>query len=189
MRASFVALVSFAASALAYQVTFPMASDKWYSGEVTNTLEWNRVNTDQSTFCIVLTNQDRSLLPTDQQLIATTDGTTGKTSVPAPSGGFPVGKGFRVNLVKSPTEMNTILAQSPEFEIVSGVSTSSGTMTMTSSVSRSVMTVAPTAANPTTTSDAINATGSPNATNGAGSLVARASPVAGALALVVAFLA
>ncbi|KAG8696280.1 hypothetical protein FRC08_007261 [Ceratobasidium sp. 394] len=133
MRTAFVALFSFVAGSLAYQVTFPTSSGKWYSGEVTNQLTWSRVNTDPTSFTVVLTNQDRSLLPTDQQLIATVDGATGKTDVPAPSGGFPPGKGFRVNLVKSTTELNTILAQSPEFEIVSGMSpvSSGSTASMT----------------------------------------------------------
>ncbi|KAG8693366.1 GPI inositol deacylase, partial [Ceratobasidium sp. 395] len=166
MRTTFVALFSLVASAFAYQVTSPTSSTKWYSGEVTNPLTWDKVSTDPLTFCIVLTNEDRSLLPTDQQLIATVDGTTGKTDCPAPSGGFPVGKGFRINLVKSPSDMNTILAQSPEFEIVNGISTTSGAMSSTSSMSRTMMVVTPSPTSATTTEETINATGAP-AKNGA----------------------
>ncbi|KAG9104891.1 GPI inositol deacylase [Ceratobasidium sp. 370] len=180
-----------ASGSLAYQVTFPTASGKWYSGEVTNQLTWDRVSTDATSFTIVLTNQNRALLPTDQQLIATVDGTTGKVDVPAPSGGFPVGKGFRVNLVKSTTELNSILAQSPEFEIASGMSpvSSASTASMTSSVVRTSLVVAPTASSPSTTSDAINATGSPSTPNGAMSVVTRASPILGACAILAVFLA
>ncbi|KAG8745713.1 hypothetical protein FRC10_007193 [Ceratobasidium sp. 414] len=193
MRTSFLAFLSLVAGSLAYQVTHPAGTDKWYSGEVTNQLVWNRVSTDQPSFTIVLTNQDRTLLPTDQQLIATVDGTIGKTDVPAPSGGFPVGKGFRINLVKSTTELNTILAQSPEFEIVSGMSpvSSVSTASMTaslSSVMRTSLVVTPTPGSPTPTSDAINATGSPNS-NGAMSAVARASHILGACAILAVFLA
>ncbi|KAG8693375.1 hypothetical protein FRC09_010553, partial [Ceratobasidium sp. 395] len=166
MRTTFVALFSLVASAFAYQVTSPTSSTKWYSGEVTNPLTWQRVDTDPKTFCIVLTNQDRSLLPTDQQLIATVDGTTGKIDCPAPSGGFPVGKGYRVNLVKSPSEMNTIYAQSSEFEIVNGISTTSGAMSSTSSMSRTMMVVSSSSTSATTTEETINATGAP-AKNGA----------------------
>ncbi|KAG9105119.1 hypothetical protein FRC07_009602, partial [Ceratobasidium sp. 392] len=191
MRTTLVTLLSFVAGSLAYQVTSPASSTKWYSGMVTNQLTWNRVDTDAKTFTIVLTNQDRSLLPTNQQLIATVDGTTGKIDVPAPSGGFPVGKGFRVNLVKSPSEMNTILAQSPEFEIVSGISTSSGTMSSTavviSSASRSTVVVAPTTTSPI--SDGPNATGAPSNSNGAMAVAARASPILGVCAILALFLA
>ncbi|KAG9105117.1 hypothetical protein FRC07_009603 [Ceratobasidium sp. 392] len=191
MRTTFVALLSFVAGSLAYQVTSPASSTKWYSGQVTNPLTWERVDTDPKQFTIVLTNQDRSLLPTDQQLIATVDGTTGKTDVPAPSGGFPPGKGFQINLVKSPSEMNTILAQSPVFEIVSGISTSSGTMSstavVTSSASRSTVVVAPTTTSPTM--DGPNATGAPSSPNGAMAMAAHASPILGACAIFALFLA
>jgi len=192
MRTSFVALFSFVASSVAYQVTSPTASTKWYAGAVTNQLTWERVNTDAAQFTLVLTNNDRSVLPTDTQLIATVDGSTGKVDVPAPSGGFPVGTGFRVNLVKSTTELTTILAQSPQFDIVTGTSSVTGTMSITNSasVSRTSLVVSTIAANPTTTSSGINETGAPAAsTNGAMSVVARASPVLGACALLAALLA
>ncbi|CAE6501906.1 unnamed protein product [Rhizoctonia solani] len=191
MRSSFVALLSLIASAAAYQVTYPQSTDKWFAGTVTNTLKWDQVSTDAATFCLVLVNEDRSLLPVNnQQLIATVPGSTGTIEVPAPSGGFPVGKGFRVNMVKSPTDVNTILAQSPEFEIVSGTGTSSGTLSATSSVSRSVVVVSPTsAAAATTTSSDLNPTSTPRSSNGAMSIVARASPVVIAGALAAAFMA
>ncbi|CUA76917.1 hypothetical protein RSOLAG22IIIB_02397 [Rhizoctonia solani] len=190
MRSSFVALLSLIASAAAYQVTYPGSGDKWFAGTVTNTLKWDQVSTDAATFCLVLVNEDRSLLPVNnQQLIASVPGGTGSIEVPAPSGGFPVGKGFRVNMVKSPTDVNTILAQSPEFEIVSGTGTSSGTLSATSSVSRSVVVVSPTsAAAATTTSSDLNPTSTPRS-NGAMSIVARASPVVIAGALAAAFMA
>ncbi|CAE7116192.1 unnamed protein product [Rhizoctonia solani] len=191
MRSSFVALLSLIASAAAYQVTYPGGGEKWYAGTVTNTFKWDRVSTDADSFTLVLTNEDRSLLPVNnQQLIATVPGSTGTIEVPAPSGGFPVGKGFRVNMVKSPTDVTTILAQSPEFEIVSGTGTSSGTLSATSSISRSIVVVTPTSAatTPTTAGD-LNPTGSASTPNGAMSVIARASPVVIAGALAAAFMA
>ncbi|CAE6433298.1 hypothetical protein ACGC1H_001531 [Rhizoctonia solani] len=191
MRSTFVAILSLIASAVAYEVTYPSASDKWFAGTVTNTFKWDRVNTDATSFCLVLVNDDRSLLPVNnQQLIATVPGSTGSVEVPAPSGGFPVGKGFRVNMVKSPTELTTILAQSPEFEIVSGTGTSSGTLSATSSISRSVVVVTPTSAGTTpTTAGDLNPTNAPSSSNGAMSIITRASPVVIAGALAAAFMA
>ncbi|CAE6419034.1 unnamed protein product [Rhizoctonia solani] len=191
MRSSFVALLSLIASAAAYQVTYPGGDDKWYAGTVTNTFKWERVSTDADSFTLVLTNEDRSLLPVNnQQLIATVPGSTGTIEVPAPSGGFPVGKGFRVNMVQSPQNVTTILAQSPEFEIVSGTGTSTTSLTATSSISRSTVVISPTTGTitPTSSSD-LNPTNAPGSTNGAMSIVARASPVVIAGALAAAFMA
>ncbi|KAG8716033.1 hypothetical protein FRC11_010759 [Ceratobasidium sp. 423] len=180
MRSSFVALLSLIASAAAYQVTYPGGGDKWYAGTVTNTFKWDRVSTDAESFTLVLVNDDRSLLPVNnQQLIATVPGSTGTVEVPAPSGGFPVGKGWRVNMVKSPTEVTTILAQSPEFEIISGTGTSSGTVSAT-----------PTSAGTTPSSTTgLNPTSAASSSNGAMSVIARASPVVIAGALAAAFMA
>ncbi|KAF8761166.1 Ser-Thr-rich glycosyl-phosphatidyl-inositol-anchored membrane family [Rhizoctonia solani] len=175
MRSAFVALLSLIASAAAYQVTYPGAADKWYAGTVTNKFDWTRVNTDADSFTLVLTNEDRSLLPVNnQQLIATVPGSVRSIDVPAPSGGFPVGKGFRVNMVKSPTELTTILAQSPD-----------------SVTSRSTVIISPTTGTttPTSTSGDLNPTNSPASNNGAMSIVARASPVVIAGALAAAFMA
>jgi len=193
MRTSFVALLSFAASAVAYQVTYPSASDKWYAGAVTNKLTWERVSTDAAQFTLVLVNQDRSVLPVNnQQLIATVPGSTGTIDVPAPSGGFPVGTNFQVNLVQSTTNVSSIYAQSPQFDIVTGTSTVSGTMMLTTSISRTNMVVTQTPAATTTSSaSSINETGTPSgsSTNGAMSLVARASPVLGVAAVLAAIMA
>jgi hypothetical protein len=65
-------------------------------------------------------------MPTGQEsLIATVDGTLGTIAIPPPSGGFPVGGGFQVNFVKDPQDLNTILAQSGQFNITQSNSTSS----------------------------------------------------------------
>jgi hypothetical protein len=61
----------------------------------------------------------------DSQLAALIDGKLGTLSVNPPSTNFPVGKGYRLNLVKSSTELNSILAQSPKFEIAAAVVSSS----------------------------------------------------------------
>ena len=192
MRTSFVALLSLIASAAAYQVTSPGAATKWYAGSVTNTFTWERVSTDAEQFTLVLTNNDRSVLPVNnQQLIATVPGSTGTIEVPAPSGGFPVGTGFRVNMVKSPTELTTILAQSPEFEIVSGTPSSTGSVTASFTGVRTTIAVTLTPpGSATSTAATLNETGSPSGTtNGAMSVIARASPVVAAGALLAAFLA
>ena len=56
---SIAALLAFAASALAYQVTGPTNATGWtLSGP--NVVSWNMVSTDRSNFTIVLVNQVRT---------------------------------------------------------------------------------------------------------------------------------
>lgn len=54
----------------------------------------------------------------NQVLSAQVDGTLLTTMLNPPSAGWPVGENFRINLVKSPEELDTILAQSSEFDIL-----------------------------------------------------------------------
>ncbi|KAF9464361.1 hypothetical protein BDZ94DRAFT_1256266 [Collybia nuda] len=118
MRNACVVFLSFAVSALAYQVTAPSASKGW-TDTGAQTLTWQRVDTDRLNFTVVLTNEDRSVMPiNDQVLAAQVDGTLLTTVLNPPSAGWPVGQHFRVNLVKSPEELDTILAQSNEFDIL-----------------------------------------------------------------------
>ncbi|KAG6812992.1 hypothetical protein H0H92_014923 [Tricholoma furcatifolium] len=77
-----------------------------------------------------------------QVLAAQVDGSLESTTVNPPSGGWPEGQGFRVNLVKDVNDLNTILAQSSQFSI--GLTTSS------SSASTSVTLVSATTALATT---------------------------------------
>lgn len=60
----------------------------------------------------------------DQVLAALVDGTLGKTSLNPQNGGWPTGSHFRLNLVQDDRDLNAILAQSPEFSIVSSTNSS-----------------------------------------------------------------
>ncbi|KAK7060463.1 hypothetical protein VNI00_001228 [Paramarasmius palmivorus] len=114
-----------AASTLAYKVTYPAKGDLW-SGFAGQTLQWDKVSTDQDTFAIFLTSTNREDLPRNNVLLkAIVDGNTGRATIDPPNGGWPSGKIFRVNLCKNENSPESILAQSPEFEIVSGNSVSS----------------------------------------------------------------
>jgi len=120
-------ILALASSAFAYQVNQPNAINGW-SNSGSQIVAWDRVSTDPTNFTIVLTNQDRSILPQDQVLMAEQDGTgQNQVSVGPPSGGWISGPHFRVNLVKSVNEPNSILAQSSEFTI-GPVSSSSGAL-------------------------------------------------------------
>jgi hypothetical protein len=91
-----------------------------------NKLSWQRVDTDALNFTLLLTNQDRSVMPTDnQELAALVDGTLGTLSVNPPATDLPIGKGFRLNLVKDTEHESTIYAQSGQFSIVQASSSSS----------------------------------------------------------------
>ncbi|KZT29345.1 hypothetical protein NEOLEDRAFT_1056485 [Neolentinus lepideus HHB14362 ss-1] len=133
MRSYTAVLLSLAASALAYQITSPNANSPWTSTGP-NTVTWQRVSTDASNFTLLLTNTDRTVLPDNNQvLVAVVPGDAGSLAVPEPSNGFPVGSSFRLNLVKDPQDVNTIYAQSDEFNIVQSSSTTSASSTVSSS--------------------------------------------------------
>lgn len=146
-------------SVYAFSVTQPNANQGWFS-RGTNTLVWERVVTDPSNVTVVLTNlvrfnacfprirrsspynlsdlQDRSVLPINNQILVDSVDASSQSSlsIDAPSGGYPVGGTYRVNLVKSPSEVNTIFAQSDEFDISEEVaSSSSATETSTGATS------------------------------------------------------
>ncbi|KAF5362053.1 hypothetical protein D9756_002092 [Leucocoprinus leucothites] len=110
--------LSFVASSLAYLVNAPNGDQgvNWKS-HTPGRVAWNRVDTDPRTFTIVLTNQDRSVLPHDIVLAGSVDGTRGSLNIQPPRGGFPVGEHFRINFVKVPNDQHTIYAQSNEFSI------------------------------------------------------------------------
>ena len=80
-------------------------------------LSWDRVDTDSKWFTVVLTNQDRSILPRDIVIDKFVDGTRLNILIWPPRSGFPTGQHFRINLVKSANEPNIIYAQSNEFSI------------------------------------------------------------------------
>lgn len=117
--------------------------DFGYSFTRLDSLVWTRVDTDPLNFTALLVNQVLVVSPlpcpsfsfftqqisgfSPQILAALVDGTLGKVNLNPPSGGWTVGSGFRVNLVANDTQLNTILAQSPTFNITASTSTSSTT--------------------------------------------------------------
>jgi len=184
MRSLF-ALFTLVASASAYQILTPSNSSGWTTGGANN-VTWTRVSTDNATFTMVLVNQDKSIMPSGQEvLIATVDGTLGVIAVPPPSGGLPAGNGFQVNFVKDPQDLNTILAQSQQFAI-----TRSNSTTTTSLSNTAVLTPAATA-NPTQTTDTslLNPTDSASNTTGSGKNGADRVTTAGGTGLIFAALA
>jgi len=114
------AVLAFAASALAYQVTSPNNSTGWTTSGP-NTVTWTMVSTDPSNFTVVLSNQ-ASFPPEQQILAALVQGSLGHLTVNPPSGGWKAGTGFQVNFVKDATDLDTILAQSNQFTITASSS-------------------------------------------------------------------
>ncbi|KAF4619818.1 hypothetical protein D9613_005110 [Agrocybe pediades] len=112
---SVAVLFAFVSSAFAYQVLVPNGVQGW-TNQGAQPLKWDMVSTDRQNFTAVLTNQAVQGFDT-QVLKALVNGTLGETTVNPPSGGWPVGEHFRVNLVQDANNLNTILAQSPEFTI------------------------------------------------------------------------
>jgi len=190
---SAAALLSLAASAFAYQVTFPTSSEGWTNSGA-QTLSWTRVDTDPTNFTVVLKNSDPSVLADEQVLAAQVDGTLGNTTLNPPSGGWPSpAGGYQVNLVQNTTELNTILAQSNDFNITESTSSSSSTGSASSGSSTGTpsATTTDSATGPDTSSSGTDSTSSPSSTtsskNGAVSLGAQTG-LFGVLALAGALL-
>ncbi|TDL29215.1 hypothetical protein BD410DRAFT_680680, partial [Rickenella mellea] len=116
---AFIITLYLAASALAYKVISPNGSQGWTTTGP-NSITWQRdSSTDPQNFSVALTNPDRSIMQFDNQiLLALVDGTNA-TSAPVnpPSGGWPHGAGFKVNLLKDSEDVTSILASSDTFEI------------------------------------------------------------------------
>ncbi|KAG9317478.1 GPI-anchored small secreted protein [Chiua virens] len=149
-------------SAFAYQVTFPGGSSGWNTTGP-NYLEWERVSTDPLNFTAILTNVDTN---TNQLLANTVDGTLGIALCPPPAGGWPTGSAFRVNLAQDASHLDTLLAQSSEFNITAASSgsstTSSGAQTGSSATATAT---SPVTSGSTTTSSQTGTT--PTGTNAA----------------------
>jgi hypothetical protein len=89
------------------------------------------------------------VLPINNQLLAASvDGTLLSIAV-SPTNGevFPIGSGFRVNFVKSASDMNTIYAQSSQFRIASGGQGVTNTSTLASTMASTMSQAVPTGTN------------------------------------------
>jgi len=150
-------LFSFVASTSAYSITTPNAEVGWTDQGPQN-VTWNRVETDPLNFTIVLDNQSIQGFQM-QVLAALVDGTAGSTTVNSHNGGWPTGSAFRVNFVKDNNNLNTILAQSNQFNITA--SSGSSTNNNPGSLSYSFgATVTPTGTGTQTGASATDATAS-----------------------------
>ncbi|KAJ6628857.1 hypothetical protein B0H10DRAFT_1777423 [Mycena sp. CBHHK59/15] len=115
MFSSFALAAAFVASVSAIAVTSPGTSHNWTNSGIT----WTSVSTDPSNFTIVLTNTNRALMPTNNQILKALVLTSAlTTTVDPPSEGWPsVGGSYRVNFCKDSEDLSSILAQSDEFNI------------------------------------------------------------------------
>ncbi|KAG2156241.1 hypothetical protein DEU56DRAFT_226123 [Suillus clintonianus] len=156
MRSFATILLASITSTLAYQVTAPGDTQGWTTVGP-NYLTWVRVDTDPSNFTAVLTNQ--AVMPQGPQVLnALVDGTLGTIICNPPSGGWPQGSGFRVNLAADAEHLNTLLAQSNQFSINASTSSAGSTSSVTSSTSTPTTAVALTTAAASTTSSDTNTT-------------------------------
>ncbi|KAH6915062.1 hypothetical protein BKA70DRAFT_1257871 [Coprinopsis sp. MPI-PUGE-AT-0042] len=135
---SFIVLASLVASVLSYEVVRPSRTSGW-TNQGPQTVTWDRVNTDPDTFSIVLTNTNRDLLASDIVLATNVDGASASSiTIDEPAEGWPeAGGSFRINLVRSEDELNSILAQSNEFNVTAGTSSASASASGSSTISSS----------------------------------------------------
>ncbi|KAJ6598861.1 hypothetical protein DFH09DRAFT_1129418 [Mycena vulgaris] len=108
----------FVSSASAILITSPGTTKNW-TNDGSQTITWTSVSTDPLNFTVVLTNINRSLMPSDNQILkALVLTSAGTTTVDPPSDGWPaVGGTYRVNFCKDSESLNTILVQSDNFNI------------------------------------------------------------------------
>ncbi|KIK67932.1 hypothetical protein GYMLUDRAFT_68943 [Collybiopsis luxurians FD-317 M1] len=184
MRSAAALCLAFAASACAYTVISPNSAQGWVNSGA-QPLTWQRVDTDPLNFTAVLVNVNDS--SESQVLAAQVDGTLGNTTLNPPSGGWPSpGGGYRVNLVVNTTQLNSILAQSPIFNITESNTTSSSTSsTPAATAGTATVPTTPVTGSSTDTAGVTDFTGS---SNGAVTLDAQTG-MFGVLALVGALLA
>ncbi|KAG0709818.1 hypothetical protein DFH29DRAFT_15980 [Suillus ampliporus] len=154
MRSFAAILLASITSTFAYQVTAPGDSQGWTTVGP-NYLTWVRVDTDPSNFTAVLTNTNQAVMPQGPQVLnALVDGTLGQIICNPPSGGWPQGTGFRVNLAKDAEDLDTLLAQSNQFAITTSNSSASSSPTSgTPSTTFPTTAVTPTTSASTTSSD------------------------------------
>ncbi|KAJ9094254.1 hypothetical protein QFC21_006080 [Naganishia friedmannii] len=114
-----------ASGAEAIKVTSPSETTVQKAGSALQ-LTWDSVSTDPTSFAVVLVNQNSAYLANSPvTLIANQTTSAGSTSLSYPSGSWPAGTGFQVNLVKSTNDVNSILAQSGMFNITASASSAS----------------------------------------------------------------
>lgn len=113
-----------AAAAQAIKVTSPTDDSIWQSGTSSQTVSWEAVDTDKTSFAILLINQAGFL--TNSPVTLVQNQSTGaanqvnSVTVTFPNGAWPTGTAFQINLVSSTNSDSAILAQSPQFNITSG---------------------------------------------------------------------
>ncbi|KAG8904024.1 hypothetical protein FRB99_002366 [Tulasnella sp. 403] len=163
MRFSVVYALSLVASSLAISVTSPKDGAIWNINGP-NTVSWSSVSTDPTAFRIVLVDPTYKV---QQELAANVPTSSGSVVVQPPSGGWPTGSKFQVNLMGTANDNPSgILAQSGSFTI----GTPSSSLASTTSASLSVSQVIPTTLSGMSTSQAIagnpaTATGQPTGTS------------------------
>ncbi|KAF9226631.1 hypothetical protein BS17DRAFT_494256 [Gyrodon lividus] len=186
MRA-FATLLLVVSSAFAYQVTSPGDSQGWTSTGP-NSLKWVRVDTDPLNFTAVLTNTNRAVMPlNDQVLNALVDGTLGTIVCNPPSGGWPLGSGFRVNLAQDAQHLDTLLAQSDEFSITTP--SASGGSTSSTSAPGSIQTSAPAVTPTTSTPSGVSSSDTSTTPTGTNAAILGADSQTGLLTAVAALTA
>ncbi|KAF8138486.1 GPI-anchored small secreted protein [Boletus edulis] len=151
-------------SAFAYQVTFPgdPGDSQGWNTTGPNYLKWQRVDTDPTSFAVVLTNQNTGY---DEILDSVVDGTLGSVQCSTPAGGWPSGTNFRVNMAQDANHLSGLLAQSNGFNITQVSSSGSTTTSASASASAQTATSPSTSSAPSTSSSQTST--SPTGTNAA----------------------
>ncbi|WRT69734.1 uncharacterized protein IL334_006725 [Kwoniella shivajii] len=154
-------LAALSALALAGAITVesPDKDTIWQSGTSSQSISWNAVSTDPTSFVVQLVNQAGFLTDSPVTLIA--NQSTGSSdivntaTVSYPNGNWPEGTAFQINFMSSDKSNAAILAQSNQFNITSGGSSSSSSSSASSSSSvSSSATSSATGTSPTTMSQA-----------------------------------
>ncbi|WWC92846.1 uncharacterized protein L201_007807 [Kwoniella dendrophila CBS 6074] len=149
-----LAAISLLALTGAITVESPDRDTIWQSGTSSQSISWKAVSTDPQSFVVQLVNQVGFLTDSPVTLIA--NQSTGSSdivntaTVSFPNGNWPEGTAFQINFMSSDKNNAAILAQSNQFNITSGGSSSSSSSSSSSASSSATSSV--TGTSPTTIS-------------------------------------
>ncbi|KAG8163294.1 hypothetical protein KVR01_006591 [Diaporthe batatas] len=147
---SSLALLALASGALALKVTSPDSNTIWSTGEK-QTIEWESVSSDESSFNIYLSNK-ATYPPTD--VLLASDVQTSAGSIDVDGSKLSTGDSYTINLTNG-TKTEQLYAQSNQFNITEGSSPSSASSTaLASSTASSSSTAADSTAASSTASAA-----------------------------------
>ncbi|WVQ77775.1 hypothetical protein IAR50_007465 [Cryptococcus sp. DSM 104548] len=156
----------------ALQVTSPSEDSVWSSGD-SQTIEWDAVSTDPTSFEIQLVYSGGQNGVT---IVANQSSSDGSATVTYPDGNWPTGTAFQINLLSA---KSAILAQSSQFNITDSSSSSSSSAASSTSSGSSAAVVSGSTSGLSSTSTSVSSTSSGSSSAASGKSTTAAASTTG----------